>query len=127
MGSLQEMLDMQNKLQEKLGYNIPDLTTEERTAYIKEFSIHLNQEINEMLYELPFFKLWKDYSKMTLEEVATQIDKARGEFIDAWHFMLNIALALSFTEQDIFEAYAEKNKENYRRQDAGYTHDVSYR
>lgn len=121
------MLDKQNDLQVRLGYDIPALDMEERTAFIKEFSIHLNQEVNEMLYELPFFKPWKDYNNMSTDEMAEAIVKARKEYVDTLHFMLNIGLALGFDEEQMYDEYMQKNKENHVRQDAGYTHEVQYR
>lgn len=127
MGKLQEMLNMQNDLQARLGYDIQAMDAQERTEFIKEFSIHLNQETNEMLYELPFFKPWKDYSGMTLEEHVIQHQKATEEFIDMLHFFLNIALALGADEDKLHEAYMAKNAENHVRQDGGYTHDKSFR
>lgn len=127
MSKLQEMLNAQENLQERLGYDVKEMTAKEITAYIKEHSIHLNQEMNEMLYELPWFKPWKDYSNMTLDEEMTAFNKAREEYIDMLHFMLNIGLALGFEEADMHNMYFDKNKENHKRQDDGYTHDVSYR
>lgn len=118
---------MQKELQKHLGYDIASMSTEERTLFIKEFSIHLNQETNEMLYELPFFKPWKDYSSMSVEQQAEAIIKARKEFIDMLHFFMNIGLALDMDEDTILSMYLEKNQENYKRQQKGYTHDVSYR
>jgi len=124
---LQEMMDKQLELQERLGYDFSNMTKEEITAYIKEFSIHLNQEVNEMLYELPYFKPWKDYSQLTVEEYDNAMDKARKEFIDVMHFVLNIGIALDMSATDIYDMYMDKNKENHCRQDEGYTHDKSYR
>ena len=124
---LEEMLQKQEALQTRLGYDFSNMTKEEITAYIKEFSIHLNQEVNEMLYELPYFKPWKDYSLLTAEEYDTAMDKARKEFIDVVHFVLNIGIALEMSAKDIHDMYMDKNKENHCRQDEGYTHDKSYR
>ena len=124
---LQEMMDKQLELQERLGYDFSNMTKEEITAYIKEFSIHLNQEVNEMLYELPYFKPWKDYSAISTREYEAGMDSARKEFIDLFHFVLNMALALGMSAQDIYTMYMDKNKENHERQDEGYTHDKSYR
>lgn len=120
MNDLQKMLDTQANFEKRVGYNIPEMTTEEKTAYIKEYSLHLINELGEMLHELPFFKPWKNYSDMTVEEVEDQQDKGRGEFIDAWHFMLNIALALDFTGEELAAAYYEKHQINNERQDNGY-------
>ncbi len=128
MNKLQEMLDMQNKFQQSLGQDIEGMVTKERTAFIKEHSIHATQEMHEMLYELPYFKPWKDYGGMELPEIAVAFNTAREEFVDMWHFVLNMALALGYTcADDIYDDYSSKHKENYDRQKQGYTHDVSYR
>lgn len=124
---LKTMMTMQKQLQEFLGYDFDNMTPQERTALIKEMTIHVGQEINEMLYELPFFKPWKDYSKMTEDEIAAGFEAGRKEFIDFIHFALNIGLLLNFTADEIFTEYYSKNIENYRRQAEGYTHDKSYR
>lgn len=124
---LDKMLQKQKELQERLGYDFSRMTQKEITAYIKEFSIHLTQELHEMLYVLPYFKPWKDYSTMTAEEYEAGMEEARKEFIDIFHFMLNIALALNMSDKDIYNMYMAKNKENHKRQDEGYTHDKSYR
>ena len=124
---LDKMLQKQEELQERLGYDFGSMTQEEITVYIKEFSIHLTQELHEMLHVLPYFKPWMDYSAMTVEEYETGMEEARKEFIDMFHFMLNIALALDMSDKDIYDMYMEKNKENHKRQDEGYTYDKSYR
>ena len=124
---LEEMLRKQEELQERLGYDFRIMTQEEITAYIKEFSIHLTQELHEMLYVLPHFKPWKSYKAMTVEEYEASMEEARKEFIDLFHFVLNIALALDMSGKDIYDMYMTKNKENHKRQDDGYTHDKFYR
>ncbi len=124
---LDKMLQKQKELQERLGYDFDSMTQEEITAYIKEFSIHLTQELHEMLHVMPYFKPWMEYSTMTVEEYETGMEEARKEFIDMFHFMLNIALALDMSDKDIYDMYMEKNKENHKRQDEGYTYDKSYR
>ena len=121
------MMDKQLELQERLGYDIDGMDTEDRADYIKEFSIHLTQELHELLYEIPFFKKWKNYSNMTEEEINTSWAAAKKEYIDMLHFMLNIGLALGLSAKEIHDMYMDKNKENHERQDEGYTHDKSYR
>lgn len=125
--SLKVMMDIQRNFQLRLDPDFLDKSVEERVAFIKEHSIHTNQEINEMLYELPFFKPWKDYSGMSEEKQLIAFAKARMEMIDAWHFFMNMMLALGFSAEEFFIMYMEKNKENHRRQDAGYSYDQSYR
>ena len=127
MSKLETMLSTQRKFQERLDPDFLERSVKERVAYIKEQSIHLNQEINEMLYELPYFKPWKDYSGVSVEQEAIMMAKARMECIDAWHFFMNIMLALGFTAEEFTYMYMKKNEENNRRQDTGYTADKSYR
>lgn len=125
---LKQMLKMQKTLQESAyGYDFDEMDTKERVVFLKEMSIHVNQELNEMLYELPFFKPWKDYSKMTVEEQDVAMTKARKEFIDFMHFTLNLALGLGMSADDVFNEYYYKNIENYKRQEEGYTHEKQYR
>lgn len=127
MDNLEAMLGKQRNFQMRLDPAFLDMSVKERVAFIKEHSIHLNQEINEMLYELPYFKPWKDYSGVTPEQEAIAMAKARMECIDAWHFFMNIMIALGFTADEFVYMYMQKNKENHRRQDEGYTADKSYR
>lgn len=124
---MQEMLDAQKELQVFLGVDTDEMDIEERVAFIKEHSIHLNQEINEALYELPYFKPWKDYSKMTEDEIVAGIVKYKEELVDAWHFFMNMMNAMDFSADELKLMYMEKNLENKERQKRGYTHDVSYR
>lgn len=128
---LPEMLSKQYELQASL-YGAEELSKimadrEARVAYIKEHSIHLNQEINEMLYELPHFKPWKDYAGMGPEAQEVAFQKARCEMIDAWHFFMNIMLALGFSPYEFVGMYFDKHAENLQRQEDHYTWDKSYR
>jgi dimeric dUTPase (all-alpha-NTP-PPase superfamily) len=127
MSKLAEMLNTQAKFQLRLDPEFYNMSIKERVAFIKEHSIHLNQEVNEMLYELPFFKPWKNYDGMSEADIEAAFEKARMECVDAWHFFMNIMLALGFSADNFYEMYMAKNKENHRRQDDGYTADVSYR
>ena len=48
------------------------------------------------------------------------------ELIDALHFFVNLLLAAGMSAEDVYKLYLMKNAENHRRQDAGYTAEVSY-
>ena len=119
---LQEMLDKQLELQKRLGYDIENMDVFERTDYIKEFSIHLTQELHEMLAELPYFKGWKDYTQLGEEDIQEAMKRAREEYIDMFHFVLNIGIGLGMTPDEIYMLYMGKNMENHRRQTNGYVH-----
>lgn len=124
---LEDMFQRQAAFQRRTDATVFSGDLRVRVAAIKEHSIHTNQEINEMLYELPYFKHWKDYSGMTDEEKEKAMVKAREELIDAWHFFMNMAIALGFTADAFYEEYLRKNGINHKRQDEGYTHDKCFR
>lgn len=110
---LDAMLLQQKELQKRLGYNFKEMSVEETVAYIKEYSIHLTQELHEAMYELPHFKPWKKYSE---EDYLSRVNSARAEWIDVLHFFLNITIALGFDADKLFKDFEAKHTENYQRQ-----------
>ncbi|MBU1695387.1 MAG: dUTP diphosphatase, partial [Verrucomicrobia bacterium] len=46
---------------------------------------------------------------------------ARVEVVDLFHFLISAAEVLGLTARDVHNLYLQKNKVNFRRQDAGYT------
>lgn len=112
---LDSMFDMQEATQKMLGYSIDAMTAEERTAYIKEYALHMEHEMHEMLQELPYFKKWKKYA-IDNDTCDDMLEKAQQEWADVTHFFLNISLALGFTPCMLLDMYATKNKTNHNRQ-----------
>lgn len=124
---LNTMMEMQKSLQEKLGTNFAELTDDERAQFMRNHRGYLEDEIAEALYEMPNYKLWKDYSNMGPEAKDVAWQKVRMELIDAFHFFMNLLLCAGMTADEVFYMYKMKNKENFERQERGYTADVSYR
>lgn len=114
--TLNTMFKMQYELQKFLGIDFKGLPLSEAVKLIKEHSLMATIELGEMLNELPFLKAWKNYDTMTAREVDVAMAKAREEYIDIVHFMLNVGLLLGFDGLDVFKAYKAKNQENYDRQ-----------
>lgn len=127
MDKLQEIMNKQLELQERLGTDFGAMTEAERAAFMRNHRGYLEDEIAEALYEMPGYKLWKDYSNMDPETYAMQWQKVRMELVDAFHFFINLLLCAGFTANELHYMYMAKNKENHRRQDDGYTADKSYR
>lgn len=48
------------------------------------------------------------------------VDEAREELIDIWHFVIQASLELNLTPDDILEEYKKKNEINRERQRKGY-------
>ena len=110
---LQTILDIQRIFQGRLGTDLGG------TLFITQHAQYANAELHEMFRELEGFKAWKTYN-WSEEEKAKHDAAAKEEFIDALHFIFNIALALGLTSEDIFDIYVRKNIVNHVRQDNGY-------
>ncbi len=131
---LQHLLDAQSELQRKMpsphpvdlfvqahddheGFADDDGPTDEDRMPAINF-IHWNvtaatDELHELLGEIG----WKPWAKSR----HINLEAARGEFIDALHFMLNMALVLGLTEaEDIRALYDAKHAKNAKRQEEGY-------
>lgn len=113
---LEHMMDMQKELQERMGYDFELMTIEDRTAYIKEFTLHATDELHEMLRELPFLKPWKKYNLAEID-IPDAMMKAREEYVDVIHIVMNLGIALQMTPFDVYMGYLKKNEINHKRQD----------
>ena len=73
----------------------------------------LIDELHELLGEIG----WKPWAKSR----HINLDAARGEFIDAMHFMANLALVLGLNDaEEILRLYHKKHEKNAKRQEEGY-------
>lgn len=124
---LEEMFTLQKGFQKAVDDRCFSDSLEERVQYIKDHAMYMNAEVYEMLYELPFYKSWKDYSGMTDEAKEDAMQKARKEYIDILHFLINIGIALGLDASSTYALFLAKNHENIKRQEEGYTYDKSYR
>ena len=118
MDKLDMLFKKQYDLQvQGMHYDFANMTTEQRAAYVKEYTMHCEHELHEALQEIPFFKPWKRYDKDDESEKNTVMwAKARKEFVDALHFFLCVAIGLGFTSDELYAMYCDKNAVNYERQ-----------
>lgn len=114
MDKLESMFDMQKESQEYRGFAFP---MEGMTAaeYIKVQTLHCIDELCEMLHDIKGYKEWKVYDFNDTIDNFVKKSCAKGELVDALHFLLNIALALGITADELHAAYKAKNKINYQR------------
>ena len=118
MDKLDMLFKKQYDLQvQGMHYDFANMTTEQRAAYVKEYTLHCEHEMHEALQEIPFFKPWKRYDK-DAESYKNQVmwAMARKEFVDALHFFLCVAIGLGFTRDELYAMYCDKNAVNYDRQ-----------
>ena len=112
--SLQDAFEVQKSSQVERGFNFP-MTGETRAAYIKTQTLHCIDELCEMLHEVKGYKEWKRYN---YTDEATNIiadAKATEELVDAFHFFMNIALALGMSADELLATYAAKQQINKER------------
>lgn len=124
---MQDWLDSQSELQHKMpsahptdlysqAHEAPYPTDEDRMPAI-DF-IHWNvtalvDELHELLGEIG----WKPWAKSR----HINLEAARGEAIDAMHFLANIFLVLGLDDaEEVLRRYHAKHKKNAARQEAGY-------
>lgn len=121
MKVLHEIIESQKKFQSYMGHNFSEMTPQELASYTKENILWTVDELSEMLHELPYAKTWsKKYDSWDEEKLQEQIRLTQEEYIDAFHFMINIGISIGMTEEKIIEMYREKNKVNYQRQENNY-------
>lgn len=115
-----KLFENQRKFQERLGFNFQVMDGKQKTAYIKENMLWLEDEIHELLRELPWAKGWsKKYELWTNEEFKKHENNAAYELADIYVFLMNITLAMGL-EYEIEDLISEKLGINNDRQDNNY-------
>lgn len=138
------MLDMQSDLQDvytaKHGRSIApgDIKTKgELITFLKDQKEAFDDEFRELIEAVhgmsrpasersAGWKKWKgDYDRIRAEGVdecltADDIVERDMEFVDMYHFFMNMQLALKMSEEKLFVYYNLKNKENHDRQVKDY-------
>ena len=110
---MDELFDLQIKLQKRLGYNPKNESQElDDQEYINLMFIALIEEAVEFIKETPY-KPWKKSMKLNEQN-------ARKEIVDMWHFLINLSLAMGLTPESLYKEFNKKNKMNHRRQVYGY-------
>lgn len=115
-------LSLQNHLAEKgraINYNTASF--KERVDDITKQWRNMNMEMTELLERLPW-KEWKTYSPEQLADFESEEARLETlyEYIDVFHFFMNIGLALGIDGDTFEKLYTTKNKENFDRQERGY-------
>lgn len=65
------------------------------------------------LQRLTSWKWWKKPSRFN-------VLKAKEELVDIWHFMIQVAIELEMTPDELLDEYRNKNMINRKRQEEGY-------
>lgn len=109
MDKLELIFSLQKGLAEMMNLDRYPKDTEGRIAALCTAIIH-------EAVELQRTTSWKWWKKPTLFNV----DDAKEELIDIWHFVVQASLELNLTPEDIVAEYKRKNDINRDRQRNGY-------
>ncbi len=112
MDKFDEIFGMQKALNERIGVYTDDLSEEEKTKWILNYTRAMEQELAELVDSVPW-KWWAKYQKFDEQN-------ARVEVVDLFHFLISLSQVLGMSADDVYRAYLKKNKINHNRQESGY-------
>lgn len=110
---LAHMFDMQAQLNRHIGVDTTALPEADQRVWLLNYCRAMTQEIAELTDSVPW-KWWAKYQQFDRQN-------ARVEIVDLFHFLISAAQTVGMTAEDVYNAYLEKNKVNFQRQDSGYT------
>lgn len=121
MDYLDMIFTMQKSLQTRYNKDPASGSLEDRTQAIMRMKVYMDAEFTELIDRLPF-KSWKTYSPELKADFTDEEHKLECwyEWVDMFHFFINIGLALGIDAESAFKLYYTKNQENFDRQDRGY-------
>lgn len=112
---LEQMFNIQEHAQINIyGDGVPfeEWDNERKIEFIKDMRIAIDDELAEFMGEIG----WKPWA--TSRHI--NVDAAKGELVDVFHFFMNFCLVVEMGPKELFEKYLAKNKKNIKRQEDGY-------
>ena len=112
MDKLEEIFQLQKKLNERIGVKLDDLDEAAKTEWLLNYVRAMQQELAELVDSVPW-KWWAKYQ--TFDE-----QNAKVEIIDLFHFLISAAQVMGLSAEDVYASYVKKNQVNLERQQQGY-------
>jgi dimeric dUTPase (all-alpha-NTP-PPase superfamily) len=112
MDKLDTIFEMQHTLNQRIGVVTENLSEEEKTKWVLNYTRAMQQEIAELIDSVPW-KWWAKYQEFDEQN-------AKVEIIDLFHFLISLAQVMGMTPDDVYNAYVKKNQVNHNRQESGY-------
>lgn len=109
MDKLEKLIEMQRDLASVLASPRYPSKAEDRISLLCTAIIHEAIE----LQRLTNWKWWKNPTDFNIED-------AKEELIDIWHFVLQATIELNMTPEDILKYYSKKNNLNKERKKMNY-------
>jgi len=113
MDKLENIFDLQEQLNARIGVDMKDMNDEERAKWILNYVRAMQQELAELTDSVPW-KWWANYQ-------AFDKQNAKVEIVDLFHFLISLAQVMGMNAEEIHEAYLKKNQVNHDRQEKGYS------
>ena len=112
MDKLDTIFEMQDTLNQRIGVVTENLSEEEKTKLVLNYTRAMQQEIAELIDSVPW-KWWAKYQEFDEQN-------AKVEIVDLFHFLISLAQVMGMTPDDVYNAYVKKNQVNHNRQESGY-------
>ena len=112
MDKLDTIFEMQDTLNQRIGVVTENLSEEEKTKWVLNYTRAMQQEIAELIDSVPW-KWWAKYQEFDEQN-------AKVEIVDLFHFLISLAQVMGMTPDDVYNAYVKKNQVNHNRQESGY-------
>jgi len=113
MDKLENIFDLQEQLNLRIGVDMETMNDEERSKWILNYVRAMQQELAELTDSVPW-KWWARYQEFDKQN-------AKVEIVDLFHFLISLAQVMGMSAQDVHEAYLKKNQVNHDRQESGYS------
>ena len=112
MDKLDTIFVMQDTHNQRIGVVTENLSEEEKTKWVLNYTRAMQQEIAELIDSVPW-KWWAKYQEFDEQN-------AKVEIVDLFHFLISLAQVMGMTPDDVYNAYVKKNQVNHNRQESGY-------
>ena len=112
MDKLENIFDLQEQLNRRIGVRMDEMNDEDQAKWILNYVRAMQQELAELTDSVPW-KWWANYQEFDKQNTKVEI-------VDLFHFLISMAQVMGMTAEDVHEAYLKKNKVNHNRQESGY-------
>ena len=112
MDKLENIFELQDVLNRRIGVNMDEMNDEDRTKWVLNYVRAMQQELAELTDSVPW-KWWAKYQEFDQQN-------AKVEIVDLFHFLISLAQVMGMSADDVHQAYLKKNQVNHNRQESGY-------
>ena len=93
MDKLEHIFEMQSALNARIGVETENMSEEEKTKWLLNYTRAMQQEIAELIDSVPW-KWWAKYQEFDEQN-------ARVEVVDLFHFLVSMAQVLGMSPDDV--------------------------